>query len=76
MLRPIKIATSNSLAYLGLELGFGFGIQALDSESFYNFVSSSDHRPTRRNRAKSHLGISCHRVASSISSRVWLGLAG
>ena len=41
MLRPIKIATSNSLGYLGLEWGFAFGIQALDSECFYNFVSSS-----------------------------------
>ena len=46
MLRPIKIATSDSLGYLGLELRFAFGIQALDSESFYNFVSTSDHRST------------------------------
>ena len=52
MLRPAKIATSNSLGYLGLELGFAFGIQGLDSESFCNFVSSSDHRPTWCNRAK------------------------
>ena len=52
MLRPLKIATSNSLGYLGLELGFAFRIQALDLESFYNFVSSSDHRSTWRNRAK------------------------
>ena len=44
MLRPVKIATSNSLGYLGIELGVAFGIQALDSESFYNFVSSFDHR--------------------------------
>ena len=44
MLQPVKIATSNSLGYLGLKLGFAFGIQAVDSESFYNFVSSSDHR--------------------------------
>ena len=74
MLRPVKIATSNSLGYLGLELGFAFGIQALDSYSFYNFVSSSDHRPTWRNRAKSYLGLSCHRVTSSIRPLVWLGL--
>ena len=54
MLRLVKIATSNSLGYryLGLELGFAFRIQSLDSESFYNFVSSSDHRPTWCNRAK------------------------
>ena len=32
--------------------GFALGIQALDSESFYNFVSLSGHRPTWRNRAK------------------------
>ena len=51
-------------------------IQALDSEVFYNFVSSSDHRSTWRNRAKSHLGLSCHRITSSISPRVWLGLEG
>ena len=48
MLRPVKIATSNSLRYLGLQLGFALGIQALDLESFYNFVSSSDHRSTWR----------------------------
>ena len=52
MLQPVKIATSNSLGYLGLELGFAFGSQALDPESFYNFVSSCDHRPTWRNKAK------------------------
>ena len=52
MLQPVKIATSNSLGYLGLELEFAFGIKALHLESFYNFVSSSDHRPTWRNRAK------------------------
>ena len=45
-------ATFNSLGYLGLELGFAFGMQALGSESFYNFVLSSDHRPEWRNRAK------------------------
>ena len=52
MLRPVKIATSDSLGYLGLELGFAFRIQAMDSESFHNFVSSSDHKTTWRNRAK------------------------
>ena len=52
MLRAVNVATFNSLGYSGLELGFAFGIQAVDSESFYNFVSSSDHRPTWRNRAK------------------------
>ena len=52
MSRPVKIATSNSLGYLGLKLGFAFGIQAVDSKSFYNFVSSSDHRLTCRNMAK------------------------
>ena len=46
MLQPIKIATSNFLGHLGLELGFAFEVQALDSKSFYNFVSSPDHRPT------------------------------
>ena len=74
MLRPVKIATSNSLGYLGLELGFAFEIQALDSESFYNFVSSSDYRSTWHNRAKCYLGLSCHRVTSGIRPRVWLGL--
>ena len=49
MLQPVKIATSNSSGYLGLELGFAFGIQDLDSESFHNFVCLSDHRPTWRN---------------------------
>ena len=52
MLRPVKIAIFNSLGYLGMELGFAFAIQALNSERFYNFVSSSDHRPTWRNRAR------------------------
>ena len=52
MLRPIKIATSNFLDYLGLKLGFVLRVQGLDTESFHNFVSSSDHRPTWRNRAK------------------------
>ena len=52
MLRPVKITTFNSLGHLSLELGFAFDFQALDSESFYNFVSSSDHRSTWRNRAK------------------------
>ena len=52
MLRLVKIATSNSLGYLGLEWGVAFGVQALDLESFYNFVSSSDHRSAWRNKAK------------------------
>ena len=52
MLWLVKIFTSNSLGYLGLELGFAFGSRALDSESFYNFVLSSDHRSAWCNRAK------------------------
>ena len=65
MLRLVKIATSNFIGYLGLELGFAFEIHGLDSESFNNFVSSSDHRPTLRNRAKGHLGLSCHMQQNS-----------
>ena len=48
----LKRTTPNSLSYVGLELRFAFRIQALDSESFHNFVSSSDRRHMWRNRAK------------------------
>ena len=52
MLRPAKIAFSNPLGSLDLELEFAFVIQALKSVSFYYLVSSFDHRPTWRNREK------------------------
>ena len=38
MLRPVKIATSNSLDYLGLELGFAFGIQKVFTILFHRLI--------------------------------------
>ena len=65
MLGPVKIAASNFFRLFGFGIrgsksGFAFGIQDLDSESLYNFVSSSGHRPTWRYETKWHLGLSCH----------------